>query len=168
MTLAADARRAAEAHPFLVDAMRAGVVNYTAAARFLGVDGETNAVATALRRYADDLPPYDPDARDARVTMESGVGPVDSPADALLAVGGTAIGSGGGDGTAILATGEVDAGMLAAALETLAVAGIDVRSAGVGADALVVVVDRLDGANAVRAIERAIEAVPDRSGEQAE
>ncbi|MFW6317667.1 MAG: DUF7523 family protein, partial [Halorubrum sp.] len=94
MSLAAETRRAVAEHPFLLAALRAGVVNFTAAARFLEVDGETDAVATALRRYADDLPAYETASREARVTMQSGIGPVESLEDALLAVGGTALGPG--------------------------------------------------------------------------
>ncbi|MHC3439061.1 DUF7523 family protein [Natrialbaceae archaeon A-gly3] len=159
MSLAAQTRRAVADHPFLLAALRAGVVNYTAAARFLEVDGETDAIATALRRYAEELPDYETAEREARVTMQSGVGPVDDPTNALLVVGGTAIGE-GGDRTAILAAGEVDATALATVLETLSVEEIEVTAAGVGEETLVVVVDRLEGANAVRAVEGALEAVP--------
>ena len=164
MSLAAETRRAAETHPFLVAALRAGVVNYTAAARFLEVDGETDAIATALRRYAEELPAYETDSRDVRVRMESGIGPVDADGDgeALLTVGGTAFGPDGADGdhTAILATGAVDAAALAEALRRLSLEGIDPVAAGVGGETLVVAVDRLAGANALRAVEAALESVP--------
>ena len=49
MTVAAETREAVRDHPFLETALRAGVVNYTAAARFLDV-GEEEAVAAALRQ----------------------------------------------------------------------------------------------------------------------
>ena len=74
MTLAADTRAALRRRPFLHDALRAGVVNYAAAARLLDVDGEQSAVVAALRRYAETLPAYAETARDARVTMRSGLG----------------------------------------------------------------------------------------------
>lgn len=171
MSLAAETRRAADDHPFLVAGLRAGVVNFTAAARFLDVDGETDAVATALRRYADDLPGYDPTARDSRVTMESRIGPVETLEDAVLVVGGTALGrsekeegrNGNGNGnqnrTALLATGAVDADALRAALAALSLEDIAVHAAGVCDGTMVMVVERLDGANAVRAVERALESV---------
>ncbi|WP_276253691.1 DUF7523 family protein [Halomontanus rarus] len=173
MSLAAETRRAADDHPFLVAGLRAGVVNFTAAARFLDVDGETDAVATALRRYADDLPGYDPTARDSRVTMESGIGPVETLEEAVLVVGGTALGrfeedegrngNGNGNGnqnrTALLATGAVDADALRAALGALSLENIAVHAAGVCDGTMVMVVERLDGANAVRAVERALESV---------
>lgn len=161
MSLAAETRRAVDRRPFLEAALRAGVVNYTAVARHLDVDGETDAVATALRRYAEELPAYETDSRDVRVRMESGVGPVDSDVDdPLVAVGDSAFGPADGEGTAIVATGDVDGPALAAALERLSIEGITPTAAGVGEGALVVVVDRLEGANAVRAIEDALEAVP--------
>ncbi|WP_449240083.1 DUF7523 family protein, partial [Candidatus Halobonum tyrrellensis] len=80
MTVAEAARAAARERPFLFDALRAGVVNYAAAAETLvaaGVDADADAVATALRRYAADLDAADP-AFDARVTMERGLGRVDA------------------------------------------------------------------------------------------
>lgn len=169
MSLAAETRRAADDHPFLVAGLRAGVVNFTAAARFLDVDGETDAVATALRRYADDLPGYDPTARDSRVTMESRIGPVETLEDAVLVVGGTALGrsekeegrngNGNQNRTALLATGAVDADALRAALAALSLENIAVHAAGVCDGTMVMVVERLDGANAVRAVERALESV---------
>ncbi|WP_090385371.1 DUF7523 family protein [Natronobacterium texcoconense] len=166
MSLAARTRRAVEEHPFLVTALRAGVVNYTAAARFLDLEGDTDAVATALRRYAEELPAYETSARDVRVRMESGVGPADGGDEPLLSVGGAAFGFGGdGDRTAILATGTVDPPALAETLRVLALEDIAPTAAAVGADTLVVVVDRLDGANAVRAVEAALESVPSPADE---
>ena len=165
MSLAAETRRAADEHPFLRTALRAGVVNYTAAARFLEIDGEIDAVATALRRYAEELPAYERDARDVRVRMESGIGPVEAGSDdALIAVAGTSFGFDGGDQTAIVAAGDVDAAALSAALQGLALEEIIPASAAVGGDSMIVVVDRLEGANALRAVENALEGVPS-SGE---
>ncbi|MFP8954972.1 hypothetical protein ACLI4Z_18745 [Natrialbaceae archaeon A-arb3/5] len=163
MSLAAETRRAARDQPFLVAALRAGVVNYTAAARFLDVDGETDAVATALRRYAEELSDYETESRDVRVRMESGIGPVsDDDAPPILSVGGTELGAGSGEQTAIIATGAVDATALAATIRTLSVAGIEPTTAGVADSTMVIVVDRLDGANALRAVERALGRVPRR------
>lgn len=159
MSLAADTRWAVDAHPFLHTALRAGVINYTAAARFLAVDGEADAVATALRRYGDELEALDSDNRTVRVRMQSGVGPVDDPDEALLAVGSTVLGTGGDSSayTAIVATGEVDARAVSTALAALSIADIEVVAAGFEPETLVVAVERLDGANAVRAVEDALE-----------
>lgn len=160
MSLAAETRRAVDRRPFLEAALRVGVVNYTAAARYLDVEGETDAVATALRRYAEELPAYETDSRDVRVRMESGVESVDPDGtESIVTVGDIAYDSGDGDLTAIVATGDVDGAALAAALERLSVEEITPTAAGVGGESLVVVVDRLEGANALRAIEDALEAV---------
>lgn len=159
MSLAAETRRTVENHPFLVAALRAGVVNYTAAARFLDVEGDTDAVATALRRFAEELPDYDADSRENRVRMESGVGPVEE-GESLFSVGDTSFGiDSDGDRTAILATGDIDATALATAVRALELEGITPSAAAVGDDTMIVVVDRLEGANALRAIENALERV---------
>ena len=161
MSLAAETRRAIETYPFLVTALRADVVNFTAAARFLEVDGEIEAVAAALRRYADDLPPLETHARESRVTMQSGLGPVENDEDALLVVGETKLGGGDGNSTGILATGDVDARSFATALHAITQDDVTVHAAGIAYETMIVVVDRLAGANAVRAIERVLEHVPE-------
>ncbi|QLK26040.1 hypothetical protein HYG81_18495 [Natrinema zhouii] len=169
MSLAAETRRAVNRHPFLRTALRAGVVNYTAAARYLDVDGETDAIATALRRYAEELPAYETESRDARVRMESGIGALEGGGDergsstdgndALVTVGGTAFGPSGGDRTAIVATGDVDTAALAAVLARLSLEDISPTAAAVADGTLVVVVARLEGANALRAVEAALDRV---------
>ncbi|MFB6068423.1 MAG: hypothetical protein ABEJ90_00670, partial [Halobacterium sp.] len=85
MTKAAATRAAIDDHPFLRRALRAGVVNHAAAARFLDVDGDEDAVAAAVRRYGEELPDLETDARTAAVSMKSGIGESD---DGLLAVAG--------------------------------------------------------------------------------
>jgi Arc/MetJ family transcription regulator len=164
MSLAADTRDAAREHPFLLDALRAGVLNHTAAADFLDLEGDRDAVATALRRFAEDLDDYATDDRHARVTMQSGVEAVDGDGDdteTLLSLGGTVVADGGSQ-TAVLASGDVDAASLVAVLERLAVASIDVDAAAVAGATLLVLVGRRDGASAVRAVESALSAVPTR------
>jgi hypothetical protein len=161
MTLAARTRQAVRANPFLHEALRAGVLNYTAAARFLDLGTEDrDAVVTALRRYADDLPAYDPAGREARVSMQSGVGPVADPEETLLVVGDTAYAAGEGSATALLVSGAVDAVALSHVLGHLAAEDLTVEAAGLGSSAMVVVVDRRAGPDALRAVEAALEAVP--------
>ncbi|WP_254523622.1 DUF7523 family protein [Natrinema caseinilyticum] len=172
MSLAAETRLAVDRRPFLLTALRAGVVNYTAAARYLDVDGETDAIATALRRYADELPAYETESRDVRVRMESGIGPLEgaengpgterSSEDTLVAVGDNTFGPVDGDRTAILASGDVDPAGLAAALERLSQEGISPDAAAVSHETLIVVVGRREGANALRAVEGALERVGTR------
>jgi hypothetical protein len=174
MSLAADTREAARARPFVLEALRAGVLNHSAAAAWLadeadlgGGDGgaDTDAIATALRRFREELPAYATAERAASVSMRSGVG-LEGTDDAeatdggpLLRVGGAAVVSEGRD-TAILATGDVDARALGAVLRRLGAADVDVAAAGAAGDALVVVVGRRDGATAVRVVEDALAAVP--------
>ena len=184
MSLAADTREAAKARPFVLEALRAGVLNHSAAAAWLADeadlgdgDADADAIATALRRFREELPAYATAERTASVSMRSGVGVVGGNADhasgggrsddaentetddSILRVGGAAVVSEGRE-TAILATGEVDAGALAAVLRRLTAAGVAVAAAGVAGDALVVVVERRDGATAVRVTEDALTAVP--------
>ncbi|GAB3702473.1 DUF7523 family protein [Halorubrum pallidum] len=169
MSLAADAREAVRARPFLRDALCAGVVNHSAAAAWLvadaDLDGDADAVATALRRFREDLPAYETDECEASVSMRSGVSVArdrdadDPPTDVLLRVGDAALVDGGSE-TAILATGEVDAAALAAVLRRLAAVGVAVSAAAVVGEALVVAVERRDGPSAVRVVESALGAVP--------
>ncbi|SHG83696.1 DUF7523 family protein [Halobaculum gomorrense] len=180
MTVAEETRAAVRERPFLHDALRAGVVNYAAAAATLDIDADRDAVATALRRFADDLAAgaggtTDGDVVDARVTMERGVGRVDGGGDAgngadaaatdgdavdheaLLSVGDAAFAVDAGDATAVLARGTVDAIHLERVLGRLRTAGVPVEAAGVTPSALLVVVGRRDGATALRVVETAVE-----------
>lgn len=171
MSLAAETREAVRDRPFLLAALRAGIVNYSAAAAWVtddaGLDGDTDAIATALRRFREELPPYETSDRTATVTMQSGVG-IESASDVdpedadgpAFRVGDAAIVP-TGNATAIVATGDVDVPALAAILDRLATAGIDADAAGVADGSLVIVVDRRDGPQAVRAVEGALESVPD-------
>jgi hypothetical protein len=163
MSLAARTREAVRANPFLHQALRAGVVNYTAAARYLdlGADDE-EAVVAALRRYADSLSAPGTTDRTAPVSMESGLGEGD-PDDALLVLGDTALVPGAGSMTGVLATGEVDATALRHVLGRLATDAIDVSAAAVTGEALLVVVDRRDGPDTLRTVEDALATVPRRS-----
>lgn len=160
MSLAGDARAAVRERPFLLEAMRAGAVNYSAAARLLDVGDDEAAVATALRRYAERLPGRSVEARMASVRMQSGLGPA-ADGEALLAVAGEGFAIGTGDLTGVLASGEVDPAALGHALGRLGAAGVAPVAAGVAGEAMCVVVERRDGPRAVRAVEAALDAVPD-------
>lgn len=162
MTLAAETRAAVRARPFLYDALRAGVLTHRRAADLVlddvSGDPDPDTVATALRRFADDLPPVERAARRATVRLRRGVGPVDT--DPLLAVGGVSLGEADDDRTALLATGDVDPRALETVLGRLRVAGVGVGAAGVADGALVVVVADDDRTAALRAVEAALDAVP--------
>ncbi len=163
MSIAEATRDAVRQQPFLLDALRAGVLNYTAAASFVDVDGDEDAVATALRRFGAELPAFDTEERDAPVTMRRGVGLEDrdegTDSEPLLSVGGTVV-TDGGSLTAVQATGEVDATALGAVCARLAAVDIDAEAAAVAGESLVVVVGRRDGAAAIRTVEAVIANVP--------
>lgn len=159
MSLAERTRRAAQARPFLHVALRAGVVNHAAAARLLDLDGDPEAIATALRRYAETLDPVETTARSVTVRMRSGVGLEGVGDEVLLQVGDTTVGP-EGDLTAIIATGEVDAEALAVVLARLAVEDRLPEVAAVGQDTLLVVVGRRQGADALRLVESVLEESP--------
>lgn len=157
MSLAADTRAAVRERPLLYEALRAGVVNYTAAARTLDVGGDTDAVTAALRRFAGDLAAREPTPREVRVTMHSGLEPAD---EGLLSVGDSGFTEGNGDLTGILVTGDVDAHALEHVLGVLRIHDIAVEAAGVCGSGLVAVVDRRNGAETLRRTEAALEGVP--------
>ncbi|MXR42041.1 hypothetical protein GRX01_11920 [Halobaculum sp. WSA2] len=184
MTVAEETRAAVRERPFLYDALRAGVVNYAAAAATLDVDADPDAVATALRRFANDLSgdgssPDGDDAEgvaagdsdaggDARVRMVRGIGAVDAAArdgsdaegddaDPVLAVGGTEYAADAGDATAVVAVGDVGPRALERVLGRLRTAGVDADAAGVTPSGLAVVVGRRAGADALRAVEAAMD-----------
>ena len=161
-SLAARTREAVRERPFLHDGLRAGVINYTAAARYLDVDGEIEAVATALRRYADEFDDPPPIGADARVSMESGVGRIQredaGDSESLLSVAGDCFASGSGSLTAILTVGDVDPGLLARVLGRLALESVEIEAAGMAGNSLVVIVGRRAGVDALRAVESVVEA----------
>lgn len=155
MSLAAATREAVRERPFLYDALRAGVVNYTAAARTLDVDGDTDAIATALRRFADELPDDPAHESRASVSMESGLERT-TDTEALLAVGDIRLAGGAGSLTGIVARGDCSPAALGDVLGRLRAAGTDVEAAGVGDGTLVIVVERRDGPDALRVVEGAV------------
>jgi hypothetical protein len=172
MSLAADTRAAVRAHPFLHDALRAGVLNHAAAAEWLlahddDLEGDVDAVATAIRRFGTDLDAIDRSAIRASVSMQSGVAIVDrdrladGDASSVAIVGEVAVVP-DGDLTAVLATGSVGPDALGHALGRLRIADVDVHACAAGGETCLIVVDRLAGADAVRLLEDALTAVPDR------
>lgn len=171
MSIAETTRDAVRCQPFLLHALQAGVLNYSAAATFLDVDGDDDAVATALRRFGEELPPFETSERDARVTMQSGVGLVETDTASddgdtdgddwtpLLTAAGTVV-TDGGSLSAVLATGSVDTVTLASVCARLAAEEIETHAAAVAGESLVVVVSRRDGAKTVQAVESALDRVP--------
>lgn len=156
MTVAAETRAAVREHPFLHTALRANIVNYTAAARFLGV-GEIDAVAAALRRYAEELDALERTTRRVSVSMRSGIANVeDETAENLLSIGDRTFADDGGDLTAIVAVGEVELADLESVLGRLRTAEIDAIAAAGTDGHVAVVVERRAGPDAVRLVEDAL------------
>jgi len=155
VTLAADTREAVRTHPFLHDALQAGVVNYTAGARFLGVGGDVEAVATALRRYAESLEEGASDDRNrpTTVTMQRGTGVAQAGEEAVLTVGDAGLVPGKGSLTVVLATEAVDATTLEHVLGRLRIADVAVEAAGLTDGSLTVAVPDREAATAVRLVE---------------
>lgn len=166
MSIAETTRDAVRRNPFLLEALRAGVLNYSAAAAFLDVDGDDDAVATALRRFGEELPAFETTERDARVTMQSGVGLQEAGTESddgerapLLAAGGAVV-TDGGSLSAVLATGAVDTTALVSVCSRLAAENVETHAAAVAGESLVVVVDRRDGATAVQTVESSLSSLP--------
>ncbi|AUV81466.1 hypothetical protein C2R22_07185 [Salinigranum rubrum] len=165
MSLASEARDAVRKRPILYDALRTGVVNYRAAADRLDLDGDPEAVATALRRFAAELDPLTTRSVETPVRMQSGVSLVEEeavdidPDDLVVAVGGKRVVR-GGEMTAIRASGGVDASACRHVLACLETASVVVDSVGAVAGDLVVVVPRRQGATALRVVEDALSSVP--------
>lgn len=151
MSLAERTREAVQANPFLQEALAAGVVNYTAAARYLDV-GDEEAVAAALRRYGEELDGETRD-HDARVTMQSGLGQTDDPGEVLLTLDGTTLAADAGSLTGILATGEVSAATLGQVLGRCETNDIDVHGAAFFRGTLLVVVARREGPATLELVE---------------
>lgn len=169
MSVAERTREAVRAEPFLLDALGAGVVNYSAAARYLDVDGDEESVATALRRFAEELEsPSAPSTR-ASVRLHRGVAVGDDPPDgggpggaegadpseSLLSVGDRLVVD-GGSLSALEARGELAVASLERVLGRLRAGGVDVEAAGAATDGLVVVVPQRAGADALRIVEGAL------------
>ena len=190
MSVAAATREAVRDRPALFEALRAGVVNYTAAADALPDDRDREAIATALRRFATEL--ADGEATDDETTestdrsitvrLHSDIDPHEYP-DALLAVDGHGISQPAetpaaseasaesavkdGGHTAVRVTGDVDARLLAATLDRLRIAEIPVVATGLAGESMIVVVPRREGPTAVRLIESTAEAVSERDDSEA-
>lgn len=165
MSLASDARDAVRKHPSLYDALCAGVVNYRAAADYLDLDGDPEAVAAALRRFAEELEPVETRAVETPVRMQSGVSlaaddaPDAASEDVVVSVGGTRVVR-GGDLTAVHAAGGVDASACRYVLARLELTSVVVDAVGAVAGDFVVVVPRRQGATALRVVEDALASVP--------
>jgi len=166
MSLAAKTRETVRARPALRAALAVGAVNYTAAARLVAADvgadpDDHGAVAAALRRYADDLD-VECVSTDAIVRMVTDIDVAEETdaGDELLAVGSGVVDSAGSRTALVAESGDLDGRALGTVLARLDAEGIAVAAAGTAGSRAVVVVDRRDGADALRAVEDALDSVP--------
>lgn len=149
MSVAERTRQAVRDRPFLQTALSAGVVNYSAAARWLPVEGDEESIATALRRYAAELDAPDREDRPVSVRLDRRLEQVEGLSDTEADER---------DGAAIVVSGDVGASALERVLGRLRTADIDVEAARVTSEALTVVVPRRAGADALRIAEDELDA----------
>ena len=156
MSLAEETRRAVRERPWLFSALRAGVVNYAAAARTLDIEADADAVATALRRFEERLPTLETTPRDARVTLDRNLTGESSLVGTLV----QAIGTDLDRPAAVTVSGDVDPGVLQHCLGCLHAVGVPVDATAAGPEALVFLVPRRSGPDALRTVEAALAGVP--------
>ena len=152
MSIAATTREAIQRHPCLLDAMFLGVVNYTAAARFLDV-GDTEAVAAALRRLRENNADSRTEQVEFRIRMERGIGEVTEEDDALFCIGNTRYGKTGGKLTVITANGTLTARRLGTIALRLSYATIEIEALTMNQEALFVLVPSVQAAKSIQCIE---------------
>lgn len=152
MTVAATTREAIRDWPFLELALRAGIVNFTAAARFLDC-GETDAVAVALRRYAEEIGEIEHPEPTARVSMQSNIEQTSSQENAILTIASTNFSINDGSLTAIIGEGNIGSSDLEWLLGKMRIESIEVVAAAAGPESAVIIVPRSSAPNTLRIIE---------------
>lgn len=161
MSLAERTRDAVQQTPFLHEALRTGVLNYRAAARTLDIDGDEDAIATALRRYADTLSePIQQSTPVVRVKRGVGIADSSEPSSSpLLQIGETTV-IDQGDQTAVLISGSCSTMDQARVLTRLGIADIETYACGFSSETGIIVVSNADGMRALRLIEQSFQNRP--------
>lgn len=156
MSTAERTRAALRRHPFVALALRAGILNYRATARYLDC-GDADAVAAALRREHAAATDLDVSDLGVRVRLARNVDP-----DALAADGHPVLGHGidASSVSTVTVAGTLGSAFVPLALLGLAVHGIDIHAHVATAERAVFVVGDHEGASALRAIEEVASAVP--------
>ena len=139
MSLAAITRREVRKTPYLYDAIRAGIVNYSAAARMLDLEGQDAGVSASLQRLSKELRPLEMVRIDANITISSD----ETKQQAKVAV-----------------EGPVDAKILSHLILVCHMNGICIIEASILMGEIEIVVEWKDGPNSLRLIERALESIP--------
>ena len=109
----------------------------------------------ALRRYAEEIDEIEGSDGRVSVSMRSGVGEVDD-GEALLGVGGRRFRADGGEYTAIVASGDLEAKALETVLGRLRTDDIDPVAAAGAEGSATIVVERSAAPNALRIVEDAV------------
>ena len=138
MSLAAITRRAVRKTPYLYDALRAGIVNYSAAARMLNLEGQDAAISVSLQRLSKELPPLEVASIDANITISSD----ETKQRAKIVI-----------------EGPVDAKALSHLILVCHMNEIRIIEASVVRGEIDIVVEWKDGPNSLRLIERALESI---------
>ena len=138
MSLAAITRRAVRKTPYLYDALRAGIVNYSAAARMLNLEGQDAAISVSLQRLSKELPPLEMASIDASITISSD----ETKQRAKIVI-----------------EGPVDAKALSHLILVCHMNEIRIIEASVVMGEIDIVVEWKDGPNSLRLIERALESI---------
>ncbi|MFL2520896.1 MAG: hypothetical protein ACJ0QU_00715 [Halobacteriales archaeon] len=138
MSLAAITRRAVRKTPYLYDALRAGIVNYSAAARMLNLEGQDAAISVSLQRLSKELPPLEMASIDANITISSD----ETKQRAKIVI-----------------EGPVDAKALSHLILVCHMNEIRIIEASVVMGEIDIVVEWKDGPNSLRLIERALESI---------
>ena len=138
MSLAAITRRAVRKTPYLYDALRAGIVNYSAAARMLNLEGQDAAISVSLQRLSKELPPLEVASIDANITISSD----ETKQRAKIVI-----------------EGPVDAKALSHLILVCHMNEIRIIEASVVMGEIDIVVEWKDGPNSLRLIERALESI---------
>ncbi|WP_415487561.1 hypothetical protein [Candidatus Hikarchaeum yamanae] len=139
MSLAAITRREVRKTPYLYDAIRAGIVNYSAAARMLDLEGQDTAVSVSLQRLNKELPPLEMERIDANITISS-----DETNQQVK----------------IMVEGPVDAKILSHLILVCHMNEIRIIEASISRGEIQIVVEWKEGPNSLRIIERALESIP--------
>ncbi len=133
------------------------MVNYRAVARAIDVSGDVDAVATAIRRYAEELAPVAEDSDPPTIRIERPVRITTAPdATGLLSVGDTTVQSGTDGAAAALLVSRGHAyppRQLAADILALETNDLTPQAVGLGQTTAVIVVAQTDGPDAIRVLE---------------
>ena len=139
MSLASDTRREVKNIPYLCEALRAGIINYSATGRSLGLEGEDTAISVSLQRLRNELPPL------KVINVEANI-PISSDES--------------GKQSKILVEGDINAKVLSHLILICHINEVLIEEIRMVKSRIEVVVEWRDGPNALRLIELSLKSVP--------